>query len=151
MQVQNFSVKFLLHRQTSSVPRSWPIISQTKSLKRFRPPPATTGYDKILCARETRVFVSLKCWKAHLKLSTSVAVPLRTVVKSLTNLQSVCQRWRPWRTYLGTRKWRSRSQHEQLYRRKACGIHWLQLYNHVTCMCRTMCRTTHIAVAIKLP
>lgn len=72
--------------EVSSIPRSWPIISQTKSVKRFRPPQATTGYDEILCAREKRDALCVQSWRAYLELFAAVASPLRVVVRTLVHL-----------------------------------------------------------------
>lgn len=76
--------------RASSLPHSWPIISQTKAVKRFRPPEAAKGYDEILCSRETRDAISTKCWMAYLELFTSAAAQLRAVVRTLTDLDCLC-------------------------------------------------------------
>lgn len=81
--------EFLLEVPTSrasSVPHSWPIICQTKAVKRFRPPEAANGYDSLLCSRETRDAVSTRCWQMYLELFAGVATELRAVLRTLTNL-----------------------------------------------------------------
>lgn len=76
--------------RASSLPHSWPIICQTKTVKRFRPPEAAKGFDEILCSRETRDAISTKCWMAYLELFTFVAAQLRAVVRTLTDLDCLC-------------------------------------------------------------
>lgn len=72
--------------RTSSLPRSWTIVSQTKALKRFRPPEAERGYDKVRCSRETRDALASKCWLSYLKMFAELSQPLRTVVRILADL-----------------------------------------------------------------
>lgn len=73
-------------KKASSMPRSWTVVSQTKAMKRFRPPEAEDGYEKVQCARETRDEVSARCWLAYLQLFSSVAAPLRAAVRTLIDL-----------------------------------------------------------------
>lgn len=72
--------------QVSSIPRSWHVISQTKAVKRFRPPQAVSGYEEVQCARESRDALSRKTWKAYLELFAIVASPLRVVIRTLVDL-----------------------------------------------------------------
>ncbi|PXF50181.1 DNA mismatch repair protein Msh3 [Gracilariopsis chorda] len=72
--------------RASSLPRSWTIVSQTKALKRFRPPEADRGYDKVRCSRETRDALASKCWLSYLKMFAELAQPLRVVVRVLADL-----------------------------------------------------------------
>ena len=72
--------------QVSSIPRSWHMICQTKTVKRFRPPQAVKGYEEVQCARETRDGLSRQTWKAYLELFTTVASPLRVVIRTLVDL-----------------------------------------------------------------
>lgn len=72
--------------KSSKLPHSWPLICQTKAVRRFRPPEAARGYDKVQCARETREAVSARCWRSYLELFATVASPLRSVVRVLVNL-----------------------------------------------------------------
>lgn len=72
--------------KVSSMPRSWTVVSQTKAVKRLRPPEADRGYEKVLCARETVDDIAARCWQSYLQLFTSITTPLRAVVRTLVNL-----------------------------------------------------------------
>lgn len=70
--------------RSKEIPNSWPLMSQTKSVKRFRPPEAAEGYDAIMCARETRDAVASKCWLVYLELFSKIATLLRSVVRAIS-------------------------------------------------------------------
>lgn len=72
--------------QASKMAKSWTIVCQTKSVKRFRPPEADEGYQNVLCARETRDVNSSKCWQSYLTLFAEIAGPLRAIVRILSDL-----------------------------------------------------------------
>ncbi|CAN8069407.1 unnamed protein product [Agarophyton chilense] len=72
--------------RVSTLPRSWTIVSQTKAVKRFRPPEAMSGYEKVLCCRERRDAVSAQCWQSYLRLFAEIALPLRALVRILADV-----------------------------------------------------------------
>ncbi|KAI0564619.1 DNA mismatch repair protein MutS [Gracilaria domingensis] len=72
--------------RASKLPRSWTIVSQTKAVKRYRPPEATNGFERVLCSRERTEVVSSQCWQSYLKMFADIALPLRAIVRILADL-----------------------------------------------------------------
>eukprot|EP00178_Gracilaria_changii_P006282 TRINITY_DN207_c0_g5_i1.p3 TRINITY_DN207_c0_g5~~TRINITY_DN207_c0_g5_i1.p3 ORF type:complete len:1252 (-),score=200.97 TRINITY_DN207_c0_g5_i1:4833-8588(-) len=73
-------------KRTSKLPKSWTIVSQTKAVKRYRPPEAINGYEKVLCCRERREVVSSQCWQSYLRMFAEIALPLRVLARVLADI-----------------------------------------------------------------
>lgn len=77
-------------KKAGSIPGSWTVVSQTKSVKRFRPGAAVEGYDRVLRARELRDAAGQACWKQYVDLFHGVGQRLSSLVRMIGELDCLC-------------------------------------------------------------
>lgn len=70
----------------SSVPRTWLVVNQTKTVKRYRPREVSTLLDLLEQARERRDEQASATWRVYLSFCSDMCVDLRKVVHFLAEL-----------------------------------------------------------------